>query len=192
MTALARARSRLDKFNRKVGDRLLGSFQADCFIGNRNLDTKLVCLIIGARHERRSADARRKPEVFLDTARGAGLAAARPAVEYQRGQSFRAGMDCCGEARRPGADNRHVVRVGRIDRAHEAETARQVIFVRIVRDSPYGQTTTGRRSRSKQRRSTRALASASAPDAAIPLMMSWRHHRHFCRPYRSERRAENF
>ena len=89
-------------------------------------------LVVGTGHQRHAADAGRKAQVVLDPRRRAGLAAERTTVEHERAEPFRRAVHRGREPRRPGADDRHVVDLRRIDRADQADAARQLVLARIA------------------------------------------------------------
>ena len=97
-----------------------------------------------------------KAEVVLDPRRRAGLAAEGAAVERDRREALRAGVDRRRQARGSGADDGHVVDPVRVDRADQADAARQLHLGRDC--AAPGRR---RRARSATRRASRATARAA-------------------------------
>ena len=97
--------------------------QTGYLVRNRHFDSELACLAGGSAHERHAADPGGEAEVVLDPSRGAGLAAKRPALENEDGETFRARVNSGRETSRPGSDDGDVVNPVLIDRADQANAA---------------------------------------------------------------------
>ena len=117
---------------KRLGRFSSGEFETDHLARNGGLDSELVRLVVGARHQRHAADAGRKAEIILDACRCAGLTAERAAIQHQHGQSLRRRVNRSGKAGRSRADDGDIVKVLRIDRADQSDAARQLVLARIA------------------------------------------------------------
>ena len=101
-------------------------------VGNCHFHTELLSLIIGPRHQRHAANARRKAQIIFDTSRSSSLAAEGTAIEHQYRQTFRRGVNRRGKSRRTRTDNGHIVNAAGIDRSHHSNAPGEFIFSRIA------------------------------------------------------------
>ena len=121
--------------------------QADRLVGNGHLHPELLGLVVGARHQGHAADAGGKAQIVLDARRGARLTAESPAIEHQGRQPLRSGVDRRGEARRPGANNGHVIEPLRIDGPHHADAAGELALGGVTQHLSAGTEHDGKLSR---------------------------------------------
>ena len=118
--------------------RVVAAFELHRFVGNGDLDPELLRLAERAAHQRHAGNAGREAEVILDPRRGAGLAAERAAIDGEHRQPFGAGVDGGREPGRPGADDDDVVEPVGVDRADQADAARDLVLARIAQQIAVG------------------------------------------------------
>src|SRR5215469_4411990 len=96
--------------------------------GNGHLGPEFLRLVVRTRHQRHTGNAGRESQIILDACGSACLAAESAAIDNERGQSFRRGVDRGGEPGRTRADDRDVVHIRRVDCAGEPYAARELVL----------------------------------------------------------------
>src|SRR5262249_400607 len=103
-------------------------------LGDRHLGAELLGLRVGACHQREATNAGWKAEIILNAWRGAGLAAEGARIQYDHFKAFGCRIHRGAEPGGPRSDDRDVVKSVAVDRARQAEAARELMFGGVAQE----------------------------------------------------------
>ena len=106
--------------------------EARRLIRDCNLGPEFLRLIIGARHQRLTADPRRKAKIVFNSRRGAGLPSESAAIKDNDRKPLRRRINGGGKTGRSRPDHGDIVETFRINGAYQTETARQFVLTRVT------------------------------------------------------------